>query len=88
MCGSAATSVAGGYQTTTPLEELGYPLGREVAGGVDLDATPVRLDQAQRTRPRSLSGMQNAALVTDTAAGTTWRLVGDGGAYPDAYRLV
>ena len=42
---------------TTPLEALGCPLGFEVADGIGLDAPPVRLDQAQRTRVRSLSGM-------------------------------
>jgi hypothetical protein len=68
---------------TAPLEELGYPLGFEVAEDIDFDAPPVRLDRAQRTRVRSLSGMQKEALVTDTAAGTTWRLVSDEGEYLD-----
>lgn len=67
----------------TPLEALGYPLAFEVADGSDLDAPPIRLDQAQRTRIRALSGMQKEALVTDTASGTTWRLVSDEGEYLD-----
>ena len=67
---------------TTPLEELGYPLGFEVVDN-DFDTPPARLDQAQRTRVRSLAGMQKEALVTDTAAGTTWRLVSDEGEYLD-----
>jgi uncharacterized OsmC-like protein len=67
----------------TPLEELGYPLAFEVTDRSDLDAPPVRLDQAQRTRIRALSGMQKEALVTDTASGTTWRLVSDEGEYLD-----
>jgi hypothetical protein len=67
----------------TPLEALGYPLAFEVADGSDLGAPPVRLDQAQRTRVRGLSGMQKEALVTDTTSGTTWRLVSDEGEYLD-----
>ena len=68
---------------STPLEALGYPLGFEVGDRTDLDAPPVRLDQAQRTRIRAVSGMQKEALVTDTASGTTWRLVSDEGEYLD-----
>ena len=70
---------------TSPLEALGYPLFHPVGGptAAGLEAPPVRYDQAQRTRVRSLEGMQKEALVTDSASGETWRLVSDEGDYLD-----
>jgi len=70
---------------TSPLEALGYPLFFPVgdADDLDLEAPAPRLDQAQRTRVRSLEGMQKEALVTSSLTGTTWRLASDEGPYLD-----
>ena len=70
---------------TSPLQELGYPLGFEVDNLVSplLKPPSPRLGQAQRTLVRSISGMQKEALVTDSVSGKTWRLVSDEGEYLD-----
>jgi len=70
---------------TTPLEALGRPLifSVEDVDGGDLSAPDPRLDSAQRTRVRALSGMQKEALVTSSVSGDTWRIVSDEGEYLD-----
>lgn len=65
----------------TPLEELGYPLAFRVDDSGAFDAPGPRLDQAQRTRIRSLSDMQKEALVTSSRSGETWRMASDEGPY-------
>lgn len=69
---------------STPLEETDAPLCFRVSDRDAVFTAPqVELDQAQRTRIRSLSGMQKEALVTSTASGDTWRFVSDEGPYLD-----
>ncbi|MFC6723429.1 OsmC family protein [Halobium palmae] len=68
---------------STPLETLGRPYFFAVEDSDHGDVPSPRLDQAHRTRVRSLSGMQKEALVTSSVSGTTWRLVSDEGDYLD-----
>ena len=68
---------------TSPLEELGYPLFFAVDESAGFEAPAERLDGAQRTRVRHLSGMQKEALVTSGRSGSTWRLASDEGDYLD-----
>lgn len=65
----------------TPLEELGPSLCYRVDDS--LDVPEPRLGQAQRTRVRTVSGMQKEALVTSSLSGQTWRLASDEGPYLD-----
>lgn len=68
---------------STPLEELGYPLFFDVdeRAQSDFETPEPCLDQAQRTRVRSIDGMQKEALVTSSVSDKTWRLVSDEGEY-------
>lgn len=67
----------------TPLEVQETPICFEATDSGALRQPAVRLGQAQRTRVRSLSGMQKEALVTSTLSGDTWRLASDEGPYLD-----
>lgn len=61
------------------------PMFFDATAQTELDhSTPdTELGQSQRTRVRSIAGMQKEALVTSSHTGRTWRLVSDEGDYLD-----
>jgi len=67
----------------TPLEVQDTPICFKADGSGSFQQPEARLGQAQRTRVRSLAGMQKEALVTSTLSGETWRLASDEGPYLD-----